>query len=293
MQFLPSLSPIANRFDAILLDLWGCLHDGSALYPGAHECLIELRKRDKKILMLSNAPRRAVKAQVVLDQLGVERHLYDGLLTSGEAGFAALAGDRVSGIRYQENLDSRFLIPDSYYFYIGPPKDADVLHGLPLSPTEQMEKAGFLLNVGFGSESHSMDEWDDVLARAAALKLPMLCLNPDMEVVKITGERFPCAGVLALAYEKLGGKVHYIGKPYPAVYEMALAKLGVPKERVLAIGDGLHTDVLGAQNARLASALVTGGVLKQQLGNATEAKLRKHLAAQDVHPDFVLPGLKW
>lgn len=279
MQFLDSLKPLSGRYSGILLDLWGCLHDGSHLYPGAHECLVKLRAQGMKIIMLSNAPRRTEKALIVLDRLGVGRALYDGALTSGEAGYMALKDGHLSyGPRY---------------FYIGPGKDADVLGGLRYTPTPRIAAADFILNVGFGSEEHSMDEWDGVLSDAAARKLPMLCLNPDMEVVKITGERFPCAGVIARAYERLGCTVTYFGKPYPEVYAQALAMMGLSGDKVLAIGDGLHTDVLGAKQAGCASALVTGGILKQELGNISREALRAHLAKQDVQADYVLPGLVW
>lgn len=278
MQFLPSLSPIAPNYDAFLLDLWGCVHDGTALYPGAAECLRELKSSGKRVLFLSNAPRRAVRAQVVLDRLGIPRDLYEAVVTSGEVGYAALAGTPLP----------------STYFYIGPPHDADVLSGLPYRPAQTLEQAGFILNVGFGSEGEGRQDWRELLAPALKLGLPMVCLNPDLEVVKITGERHPCAGIIAKEYESLGGRVTYFGKPYPEVYEHCLALWpGTPRGRILAVGDGLHTDILGAKRSGIASALVTGGILHKELGDVSEQAVRAYLATQDVQPDYVLPGLCW
>lgn len=280
MQFLPGLSPLAASYQGFLLDLWGVLHDGTMLYEGTIECLARLRAQDKRIVFLSNAPRRTRKVTAVLEKLGVPELLYDGVLSSGEVGWQMLC---------EGMLDFGPL-----YLYIGPERDADVLDGLPYWTVTDVREADFLLNVGFGSEEQSMDAWEPLLATAAARGLPMLCLNPDMEVVKITGERYPCAGVIARTYEGLSGKVVYCGKPYPEVYRRALELLG-PCEpgEVLAVGDGLHTDVLGAQRFGLASALVSGGILHQELGDVDDVELRAYLARQDVQPDYVLPGLRW
>jgi len=87
MDFINSLESIISRYDALLLDLWGVVHDGSQLYPGVHETLVKLQQANKKIIMISNAPRRARKAVAVLTQLGVELELYDHVITSGELGY--------------------------------------------------------------------------------------------------------------------------------------------------------------------------------------------------------------
>lgn len=278
---LRHLSSVIPPYQALLLDLWGCVHDGTALYPGALECLERLKAHGKRVLFLSNAPRRASKAQAVLDMLGIGRDLYEAVVTSGEVGFASLK--RMT----KENASSSVLRHPSSYFYIGPPKDADVLHGLPYSPTPRIEDAGFLLNVGFGSEAQSAEDYAAVLRAALARNLPMLCLNPDMEVVKITGERMECAGVIAQEYERMGGQVNYYGKPYGEVYDYALLLLGLPREAVLAVGDGLHTDILGARRAGIASVLIAGGILHH------EPDLEAALAREGIHPDYVLPNLRW
>ena len=174
------------------------------------------------------------------------------------------------------------------YFYIGPPRDADVLNGLDYRRGERVAECGFLLNVGFGSDEQSCDDWSGALAEAAALKLPMLCLNPDMEVVKISGERYPCAGVLALAYERLGGQVRYFGKPYPEIYQACMEWLAVDKTRVLAVGDSVATDIRGAAGFGIDSALVTGGILHLQSESVEQVCGRFR-----VEPGFVMGGFGW
>ncbi len=293
-KFISGLSEVSANYAGFLMDLWGCVHDGTQLYPGARECLQELKAKGKRVVLLSNAPRRNRKVVDVLEKLGVTADLYHGVLSSGEAAYAALAGGWWTVDGGWEEIENPRLPSSLQYFFIGPQRDADVLHGLPYGVAKNIKRADFILNVGFGSEAQSMDAWDEALQAGAKRKLPMLCLNPDLEVVKITGERYPCAGVIAREYEKLGGVVTYFGKPYIEIYDTALAVLGIEdRTRVLALGDGLHTDVLGARRAGIPSALITGGILKQELGDIAEEEMRKHLAAQDVQADFVLKELSW
>lgn len=253
--------PLAERYDAFLLDLWGVVHDGTALYPGARECLQQLHALQKKVVMISNAPRRATKAQSVLDALAVERSWYKAVITSGETAYQELAAGNVSVGRH--------------YYFIGPERDADALDGLDYVRVAEVGQADFLLNVGFGSEQDTVADVHDILMSAAARNLPMLCLNPDMEVVKITGERFECAGVIAKQYEGVGGIVHYYGKPYGGIYERAYMLLGEPpKEKILAVGDGLFTDILGANRFGVDSVLITGGILKDRLPESVAGQIQ-------------------
>lgn len=276
MQPLTSLSAIADRYDAFILDLWGVVHDGSHLYPGVHEALVEMRKAGKKIIMLSNAPRRARKAEAMLNHLGVETALYDLVLSSGEVGYQWLAAGKAPwGKRY---------------YYIGPSRDADVMDGLDFTRIDDVKDADFLLNVGFGSEDQSTEDWMPFLRAARALKLPMVCLNPDLEVVKQTGERFPCAGVIGHAYQNAGGQVIWFGKPYPAVYERCMEAFSpIGKSRVLAVGDSLETDIPGAVNFGMDCALVTGGILKKNTREEIEAMCGR----LNLRPRYIMSKLTW
>jgi HAD superfamily hydrolase (TIGR01459 family) len=276
MHHLTNLSTVIDNYDALLLDLWGVVHDGTHLYPGVREALEKLREQNKKIIFVSNAPRRAKKAAAVLSQLGIETALYDNVVTSGELGYQWLADGNASwGKRY---------------FYIGPGKDMDVLDGLDCRRADDIKQSDFLLNVGFGSEEESAEDWTNLLRAAKSAKLPMLCLNPDFEVVKISGERFACAGVLAADYEKLGGEVKYFGKPFPEVYAKCMEWFKpVQKSKVLAIGDGIATDIAGAVAANIDAMLITGGIIKKESPEQVEALCRKLNAV----PKYVMPALVW
>ncbi|MDE3061107.1 MAG: TIGR01459 family HAD-type hydrolase [Pseudomonadota bacterium] len=276
MQRLNGLSPVIDRYDALLLDLWGVVHDGSQLYPGVHATLEKLRGAGKQIIFVSNAPRRAAKAARVLTELGIEQQLYDHVITSGELGYRWLEQ------QHDVDLGKR-------YYYIGPAKDADVLNGLDYRRVDDLKDSDFLLNVGFGSEEQSAADWQKLLRAAKAAGLPMFCLNPDFEVVKITGERYACAGVLAADYERLDGRVKYFGKPFAEVYEYCMRQLApVPRERVLAIGDGISTDIAGAVGYGLDAALVTGGIIRKQ-ADEVEELCEKHNAV----PKYIMPTLAW
>lgn len=248
MQTLESLSSVVDRYDLFLLDLWGVVHDGSQLYPGVKSTLEMLKAKNKKVIFISNAPRRSAKVKAVLKNLGVTEDLYIDAISSGETGYRWLAAGRAPW--------------KNKYYYIGPSKDADVLDGLDFVRTDDIKQADFLLNVGFGSEEQTMEDFSMVLRAARAMGLPMLCLNPDLEVVKITGERFPCAGVIGKEYELMGGHVTWFGKPYEDIYNLCLGIAPAPKNRILAVGDSLETDIPGGQHYGVDTLLITGGILK-------------------------------
>lgn len=276
MQSISGLSAIAPRYDACILDLWGVIHDGMQLYPGVHDALAALRGAGKKIVFLSNAPRRAAKVEQVLNGLGIEPALYDHILSSGEAGYQWLAAqDAPLGRRY---------------FYVGPAKDTDVMDGLGYTRSHDLKASDFLLNVGFGSDEPVEDEHALQLEEACELGLVMLCLNPDLEVVRINGDRFACAGVMAHRYEAMGGRVIWFGKPHAGVYAQCMELLpGIAKSRVIAVGDSLETDIPGAAGFGLDSLLITGGILRGMEPPALAA-LCARLA---LDPTYVAPRFSW
>lgn len=281
MQHFPGLSSLLDRYDAFLLDLWGVVHDGNALYPGVRETLIDMHERGKRILFLSNAPRRAEKARVRLLELGIPAEIAREVITSGEAAFLHLAKREEGWQRYA---------------FCGPERDRDLLAGLPYEAAPP-EEADFILNVGFTDDNEPVSYWMSLLEAARARAMPMLCANPDRIVVRLSGEVLPCAGQLADAYAAMGGQVRYFGKPYGEVYELCCERMaGVPKERILAVGDSLETDILGANRAGIDSALITGGILKPDLFPAGDERLSESALAQlvDEHtatPDYTLPAL--
>jgi HAD superfamily hydrolase (TIGR01459 family) len=272
MKTLSSILDIIPNYDAFLLDLWGVVHDGSQLYDGVRETLLALKKANKKVIFISNAPRRASNVASVLTSLGIEPALYDHIISSGEVGFHWLeAGKSPWGNRY---------------YLIAAEKDMGLLNGLNFKQVSDLKNADFVLNLGFGTEEQTSEDYAPVLRDAAQMALPMLCLNPDLEVIKISGGRFPCAGALAKEYMALGGKVEWFGKPFPAVYEYAHKLLdGIDKQQILAVGDSLETDIPGAKKFGVDCLLVTGGILKGK----DVAEIKKICSDLALNPTYLIP----
>lgn len=273
MTPLASLASITGKYDLYLLDLWGVVHDGSHLYPGVRDVLEMLKAQGKKVIFISNAPRRSHKVKSVLSSLGISEDLYMDAVSSGEVGYDWLArGEAPWG---------------KNYYYIGPGKDADVLDGLDFTRVDDIKKADFLLNVGFGSEDQTTEDYSMLLRAAQAMNMPMLCLNPDLEVVKITGEHFPCAGVIGRQYEQVRGHVVWFGKPYKEIYDFCLQKAYAAKERILAVGDSLETDIPGGQNYGVDTLLITGGILKRN----TPQQVQETCMELGLRPTYIASAL--
>lgn len=277
-----------NLYDYFILDIWGVLHDGYKAYPGVVATMSFLRQQNKKICLLSNAPRRSFKVAAILAEFGITSDLYDFILTSGEVTFLDL----------KKNQEEGFKNFGKNYFYIGPKKDIDLLEGLNYERVSEAAKANFALTTGFEVESSSLEEKLPQALEAKKYNLPMICVNPDLVVVRQSGNEMICAGTLAREYEKINGTVFYYGKPFPAVYKMMHQLFHLPqKKKILAIGDGLETDIKGAVDFGIDSTLVTGGILANQLKisfwqNADEKKLEAICSTYKIFPKFVIPNLK-
>ncbi len=262
MQAIDSVQDIIPLYDGFVIDLWGVVHDGSALYSGVRQSFAALRAAGKRVVILSNAPRRASRSIRGLQALGIGNEAYDGLVTSGEVTYRHIALHH-SGQRFH---------------FMGEEEDTDILEGIAATRTYSLEKAEFVLNVGQYHPFQPLEELHGELHAMRALSLPMLCANPDREVVKIDGTVYPCAGEIADYYAAIGGQVTYIGKPYPAVYAEAVQALGLPDGmRILAIGDNPLTDIRGGNAYGLDTLLISGGVLKPLSGSpaALQRQLEK------------------
>jgi HAD superfamily hydrolase (TIGR01459 family) len=272
---VPSLIEIAAPYEALIVDLWGVIHDGTALYPGVVETLAQLNTAGKPIVFLSNAPRVAAKAQANLDRFGIGRDLYAAIVTSGQVAHDLLIDD-------PEWFGTR-------YYYLGPSKDEEILaDAKSYTRVADPKDADFILNTGYEYDFQPHEEVLPTLEKLLDLKLPLLCVNPDHEVVKIDGTRMLCAGTLADEYGDIGGEVTYIGKPFDDVYDRAFTLLST--DNVLAIGDNPRTDILGANALAIDSLLITGGVLETDHGPLDEAQARKLCAQFGATPTHVLPA---
>ena len=255
IPLIPGLGAVAERYDGFVLDLWGVIHDGVEAYPGVAETLAQLRANGKRTIMLSNAPRRSGTLIEQLGKLGISRALYDEVLSSGEAVHQELAS----------RADPIFAALGDKLYHLGPERDRNVYEGLPYRSVD-LESADFVLNTGPVEVTESVADYQGQLDRALARRLPMICANPDHVVIR-QGKRITCAGAIASAYSDMGGMVVERGKPDPAIYDLALAMLGISdRSRICAVGDALHTDIRGARAGGFDAVLVTGGIHAEELG---------------------------
>lgn len=270
---------LAARYDGFIVDVWGVLHDGVRLYPGVPECLSRLRELGKRVVFLSNAPRRAATIARALARLGISSEHYDGIMSSGEAVHIAL----------RDRTDPDFGALGDKFFHLGPQRDRDVFEGLPLTEVDRPAEAAFLLNTGpddvRGEEDP--DVYAPLLDSALEAGLPMVCVNPDLEIVR-DGRRIICAGLLAQYYQVKGGKVIFRGKPDPAIYVPTFDLLRTARSRTLAVGDSLYTDMAGAKAAGIDACWVLSGLHTLHPGSAPE-----QAALAGVKPVAILPGFSW
>jgi HAD superfamily hydrolase (TIGR01459 family) len=286
---LDGLAQVAERYDLILCDVWGVLHDGQKAHGPAGAALIRFRAlpgpRRRRVVLVSNAPRPGDGVGRILDRFGVPREAYDAILTSGDLTRDLIAARPGARIRH-----------------LGPERDLGIFQGLAVSLVPEAEADLVVCTGLFDDRSETADDYRPELTRLAARGLTMICANPDL-VVESGNRLIPCAGLIAAAYAEIGGAVIYAGKPHRPVYEAALAKGGaligaaVEPGRVLAIGDAIRTDIAGARGFGLASLLVARGIHAEELGVSAEhhrlGDVADWLARQAVHPDAVIERLVW
>jgi HAD superfamily hydrolase (TIGR01459 family) len=276
---MTGIRDLAPHYDGFIVDLWGVIHDGIKTYPGVIETLTQLRAANKKVVFLSNAPRRAAAIGRALAHMGVTPDLYTGIMSSGEAVHAAL----------RDRDDPDFARLGKKLYHLGPERDRDVFDTLDLTEVATIEAAEFLLNTGpddhLGPDDPSI--YTPTLNTALAAGIPMICANPDLEVIR-DGQRIICAGLLAQIFAARGGRVIQRGKPDPAIYAPTLRLLGTERSRTLAIGDSLRTDMAGAAAAGIDACWVLSGI-----DALNPAAARQAATAAGITPVAILPALQW
>lgn len=285
IPILPSIAPLAGRYDTWLSDIWGVMHNGAQAFAGACDACTRFRQQGGVVVLISNAPRPHDAVAAQLDKFGVPRSAYDAIITSGDVTRGLLAKEAGRTV-----------------FHLGPDRDRGVFQAdVRLAPAAT---ADLVVNTGlFNDLEETPADYDALLNGLRARGVPMICANPDLMVEK--GDKLLyCAGALAQSYEAMGGRVIYAGKPHLPVYEQAFAlvanalaarspRRAFDKSRVLAIGDGMRTDMAGAEKAGLdalfiPSLLHTGG---HDLTNSEEiAALFKETSFRPIGAQL---GLRW
>lgn len=276
-RLIDGLSEIARDHDALICDIWGVVHDGHAPFPEAAEALRHFRREHGKVVLLSNAPRPPRSVEDQFRRIGVATDFYDAIVTSGGA--------------VREYLAAKAKLAPLSLYYLGPEQDTGLLDGIDVARVG-IDKADVALCVGLVDDlTETPDDYSDILAAMRAKNLTMLCANPDLKVYR-GSQLCWCAGALAQAYEAIGGAVTYYGKPYPAIYDVALAAAGGPS-RALAIGDALITDLKGARDAGLKALFIADGLHGEEIEPYTVQHLGEMFSAAGVEAKAAMRALRW
>jgi HAD superfamily hydrolase (TIGR01459 family) len=281
---IEGFSALASDYDAVLCDVWGVVHNGVAATVPAGEALTRFREQGGTVVLISNAPRPGNWVIHSLDRLGVVPTAYDGIVTSGDLTRSYVAESRRKRV-----------------FHIGPERDLGIFEGLDVD-FGPAEAADYAICTGlFDDESETPEAYRALLGRMRERNMHMVCANPDLVVER--GDRLVyCAGAIADLYAGLGGEVLYAGKPHRPIYQEALARVaGLRGEaprlgRVLAIGDSVRTDLMGARDFGIDCLFVTGGIHAEELGERHDpdlTALARILSDAGSSPRAVIRQLVW
>jgi HAD superfamily hydrolase (TIGR01459 family) len=289
-RLIGSLAEVAGAYDALYCDLWGCLHDGRAAFPEAVAALRAFRARGGVVILLTNSPRPKPAVMRQLERLSVPRDCWDEIATSGDAAQAALAAGAVGRRVWHLGPET-----DGSFFTVA----AEDLAGLEAIERVAFDAAEGIVCTGlFDDRTETPEDYRGRLMLARQRGMPMLCANPDI-VVDFGDRRVFCAGALAELYAGMGGRALWFGKPHPPIYDLAARRLerltgtAVADLRILAIGDGVATDIAGAAGEGLDAAFVSGGLAATDLGPAPAAGvIRDWLTARGAAPRFAMHRLR-
>ena len=281
---ITEFSTIASDYDVVLSDVWGVIHNGITSYPHACDALSHFRAGGRVVVLITNAPRPSESVARQLDRLDVPRETYDAIVSSGDVTRSVIKK------RHGQSL-----------YHLGPERDRSIFAGLDIDFAPP-ETADYVVCSGLkDDESETPDDYRPLLEFLLARKLFMVCGNPDV-VVERGSTLVYCAGSIADLYASMGGEVLYAGKPYPPIYEMALARAEtaasreIAPSRVLAVGDSVRTDLKGAHAMGLDFLFVTSGIHAEELGSREEldhAALSATFADGGGMPKAVIRELRW
>jgi HAD superfamily hydrolase (TIGR01459 family) len=280
VQRIDNLNEVIGDYDVVLSDVWGVVHNGVAAFPHSCAALAAARKAGATVVLITNSPRPSPGVIEQLKALGVSDDTYDRIVTSGDV--------------------TRTLIAEGpkKIFLLGPDRDMPLFDGLDVEVVSADEAEAIVCTGFFDDEKEVPEDYTDMLKAWVARDVPFICANPDL-VVERGHKMIPCAGAVAAYYEQLGGKTRIAGKPHFPIYDASLAAAreargDFGKARVLAVGDGMPTDVRGALSQGLDLLYISGGIHVAEYtvnGETDEAILKEWLKAENATPKFWMPRL--
>jgi HAD superfamily hydrolase (TIGR01459 family) len=279
IPLIHSIAPLAEGTRAWLTDIWGVMHNGVKPFADACTACQKYRAGGGIVVLVSNSPRPNESVAAQLDGIGVPREAWDAIVTSGDVARTLIGGYAGRPV-----------------YHIGPQRDLATFAGLDITRVLPQAAEVIVCTGLFDDERETPDDYAEILAACRARDLPMVCANPDI-MVERGGRMIYCAGAVARAYEALGGRVEYAGKPYLPIYELTFATLETlrpgssDKARLLAIGDGVGTDIAGAAAAGVRSVFVESGVHVQ--GGLDAEAMAALFPPGAPRPVAAMPKLTW
>ncbi len=273
---LSSLSEIFDSYDIFFIDLWGVIHNGVSVFENVKPVLEKLKKKNKMVFFITNAPRRSNVISEQLEHFGIQPSLYNKVISSGELTWHQMKE------KYQ----------NKNCFIIGPPRDHHLIEGLDVKIVDKDSDVDVILNTGPWGDNDCLDNYTSLLEHLEKKGCSMICSNPDKTVVR--GDDFwICAGLLAEYYEKIGGKVEYYGKPFKQIYEFCFNFFEKKNKKILIIGDSLDNDIKGANNLNFDSLLITDGIHREVNNNndVDKQKLDGLIKTKNIFPNFYMRKL--
>lgn len=281
MAKLIPLRDLATCYDGLFCDIWGVLHNGVAAFPEAVDALCRYREQGGKVILITNAPRCNQIIYSQLDRLGVPREAFDAVVTSGD----------VTKLLLHEQ-------PETPLFHFGPARDRSILEGLANPIVDCADGKLCLLTGPLDDGIESAEIYEALLTEMRDRGVEVICANPDL-VVKSGTRMVICAGSIARLYSDLGGKVTHAGKPEAPIYVAAMARMTtaagrkLSKGRILAVGDGLPTDIKGAAQNRFNAYFIAGGIHSDEMGDMRnpENLARARSLIRQQNTEVVLAGI--
>ncbi|EAQ07735.1 TIGR01459 family HAD-type hydrolase [Yoonia vestfoldensis] len=289
-RIIDNFAAIADQYDVAFVDLWGCMHNGISAFPDAVAAMRAFRAGGGKVVLVTNSPRPWESVARQISAMGVSEDCWDAIATSGDSARAAMFRGIVGQKVYFMGESPR---DDEFFMPLRIIDNPVTIETVPLDQAEGIVCCGPFDPLA----DIAVNRADFLYAKTKGLKL--LCANPDIVVDR--GEvREWCAGALAALYTEMGGESLYFGKPHPPIYDLArrrMAKLAdLPADpRIIAIGDGVHTDILGAMQEEIDSLFITGGLAAHETRTTTQPEpeaLERFLATAQTSATYSIGFLR-
>ena len=288
-QIIQNFSEISSRYDALFVDLWGCMHDGLNAFPDAVAAMRAYRAQGGTVVLVTNSPRPRLSVEAQIAEIGLPADCWDTIATSGDSARAAM----FRGVVGQKVYHIGAPHDQAFFEEISVVEDPVEITQVPLDQAEGIVCTGPL----DAFADPAVNRPDFLYAKQKGLKL--LCANPDI-VVDRGGRREWCAGALAALYTEMGGESLYFGKPHPPIYDLARRRLlalgkDIPNAGILAIGDGIHTDINGAMGEDVDSLFISGGLAAKETKTSQDPDpdaLNTYIQKEMSNPTFTIGHLR-